>query len=88
MDAEEFGWWAAVYQRDPWGEERADFRNAMLMSLIAGALSSGKTRYKPADFMPKFGRRPVPKQESPEAIWAKFKHIVDMTGARVVSRGG
>ena len=52
LDAEEFGWWAAQYQRDPWGEERADFRNAMLMHLVAEALSvilqvaSFKTRKK------------------------------------------
>jgi hypothetical protein len=82
MDAEEFGWWAALYQRDPWGEERADLRNAALMALVASAL--GKKQYKPADFMPKFGPQPKPKR----SLYEQFKAITVAAGGKVTERGG
>ena len=68
LDAEEFGWWAAMYRRDPWGEDRADLRHGILCSLVANALSS-KGRFKPADFIPKFGK-PKPKRSLAEQFRA------------------
>lgn len=56
MTAEEFGLWAALYRLDPWGEQRADLRSAVVAATVANY--AGMTRSKsagpakPADFMP------------------------------------
>jgi len=52
IDAREFAEWQAYYTIEPFGEERADYRNAILCTLIANALR-GKhgRRAKPKDFM-------------------------------------
>lgn len=49
--------WMAYAAIEPFGEERADLRNAMLMSLIANVNRDEKKRsdpFTPAEFMPKF----------------------------------
>lgn len=55
IDACEFAEWQAYYTIEPFGEERADYRNAILCTLIANALR-GKHGWtaKPKDFMPDF----------------------------------
>jgi len=52
--------WMAYYQMEPFGEERADLRSAIVASVTANAAS--KRRFKPADFMPRFDR-PKPQSE-------------------------
>lgn len=41
----------AYYRLEPFGEERADLRNAMLMALISNAFGNDSTV---SDFMPRF----------------------------------
>lgn len=53
MSVEEFQRWVIIDQLDPFGEDRADLRIAVLDSLICNALG-GHTR--PKDFMFHFGR--------------------------------
>jgi hypothetical protein len=84
MDAEEFGWWAALYRRDPWGEERADARHGILCSLVANALSGKGKKFKPADFVPKYGPRPKAKK----SLYEQFKAITIAAGGEVTERGG
>ena len=86
LDAEEFGWWAALYRVDPWGEERADLRNGILCSLVATALSGkGSKKYKPADFMPKFGER----RKAKRSLYSQFRAITVAAGGKVADgRGG
>ena len=50
MSAHEFAEWQAYAQIEPFGEVRADLRNAMLASLVAGAL--GVRDFDPWSFMP------------------------------------
>lgn len=55
MSAYEFSLWAAEYARNPWGEERQDYRAGIVASTVANM--SGKTlkrgnESKPRDFMP------------------------------------
>jgi hypothetical protein len=82
MDAEEFGWWAALYRTDPWGEERADARHGILCALVANALG-GKKKYKPIDFIPKYGPRPKPKR----SLFEQFKAITVAAGGTVTDGG-
>lgn len=49
MSSWEFGMHLADYRDDPWDEQRADFRSAMIISAVANMMG-GKT--KPLDFMP------------------------------------
>lgn len=48
----------AFNELEPFGEERADLRMAILAAVIANASRTkrGSRRYRPKDFMPKFGR--------------------------------
>lgn len=54
--------WQAFYQIEPFGEERADLRAAIVASVTANANRDPKRRkrpYMPVDFMPTF-ERPEP----------------------------
>lgn len=59
MSAYEFSLWAEMYRNDPWGDERADIRNAILAANIVNmsgkSLRSGD-KVKVEDFLP-FARR-------------------------------
>jgi hypothetical protein len=47
--------WAAYYNLDPWGEDRADLRAGIVAATIANRMrSKGEKTRKPVDFMPKF----------------------------------
>ena len=60
IDSAEFSEWMAYYQLEPFGEERADLRNAQLCCLYANSKTKKGKRYKLKDFMPRF------EKESPE----------------------
>lgn len=50
--------WIAYYQLEPFGEERADMRAAIIASTIANVnRSKGQKAYKVEDFMPRFDRQ-------------------------------
>jgi hypothetical protein len=49
LPASELPYWFALYELDPWGEQRADFRQAITTTAIANTMGGGKA--KPADFM-------------------------------------
>jgi hypothetical protein len=55
--SEEFTYWLAYYRLEPWGEERADLRMAILDSLFYNAnRGKGSGSKKPKDFMLDFER--------------------------------
>lgn len=59
---------------EPWGEERADFRSAIVASNVANLGRDPKKRAKPyeaSDFMPTFARK------QPQT-WEEQLHIVEM----------
>jgi len=65
IDSREFSEWQAFWAVEPWGDERADIRSAMICCVTANAWR-GKDD-PPAtlkDFLPKFGAE----DESPEEI--------------------
>ncbi len=55
ISSREFAEWLAYYRLEPFGEERADLRNARLMALLAQINGDGSREFSPADFMPDFG---------------------------------
>lgn len=50
--------WIDYAEREPFGEERADLRSAIIACVMANA-GRGKSarRFKPSDFMPKFHQK-------------------------------
>lgn len=58
----EFTDWLAYYQLEPWGEERADIRNAILCALVANVFRGKGRRAKLKDFLPRFDEEPRPRQ--------------------------
>lgn len=60
MSAYEFSLWAAEYARNPWGEERDDYRAGVIASAvvnISGKMIKRGSETKPKDFMP-FQKQP------------------------------
>lgn len=61
--------WAQYFQTEPFGEDRADLRNAILCLFIAdtvGAKKQGGGRFKLEDFMPDFNKQK--QQFNPESF--------------------
>lgn len=56
----EFTDWLAYYQLEPFGEERADLRHAVLCALVANIFRGKGRRAKLTDFMPRFDEEPRP----------------------------
>lgn len=58
ISSAELSEWAAYYRLEPFGDERADLRAGIVASTVANTAQTRKRKaFKPADFMPKFGRR-------------------------------
>lgn len=57
MDAKELAEWMAYDRLEPFGEQRADLRSAMVCTIMANAWSGKGKRLKVDDFMPKFERQ-------------------------------
>ncbi len=81
MSSHEFAEWMAFFQLQPYGEARADFRNASLMALIANVMTRTKDSdpiKTPGEFMPDF-EKALDEREAQEEIpeherlWQKIK---------------
>jgi hypothetical protein len=54
--------WMAYYQIEPWGEERADLRSAIVASTVANAMAGRRSKkFKPKDFMPFYESAQTPR---------------------------
>ena len=70
IDSRELSEWMAYYSIEPFGEWRADLRQAITSMVIANANRSKKQRtYKVKDFMP-FDKPRKRKQQTPEEMQA------------------
>jgi hypothetical protein len=76
--------WIAYAQLEPFGEERADLRMAILASLIANVNRDPKkkpTPYEVSDFMPQFEKKePISREDAIAAIDAMMTAFVHATG--------
>lgn len=52
IDSSEFAEWMAFYRIEPWGEERADYRSAMIAQVMANIFRGKNSRpHKVEDFL-------------------------------------
>lgn len=67
IDSEELSEWMAYYQIEPFGEQRADLRNAINSCVMANAWRGKNSRtFKLSDFIPDFLRKPKAQQTEKE----------------------
>lgn len=78
ISAAEFSEWLAYEKLNPIGEQRADLRAGIIASVVASVF--GRKTYKPADFMPDFG-----KEERIENQMAALKSILTARGVEFKS---
>lgn len=86
MSSAEFSEWMAYAQIEPFGEERADLRMAILATIIANANRDPKLRPEPfevSDFMPNFEKpEMMSKEDALMAIDAAMTLLVQTTGGK------
>lgn len=75
MSSREFAEWMAFYKMEPFGEERADLRAAIVACTIANVnRAKGKRAFKVDDFMPRFEER---RKKTPAELRAKWMMVVE-----------
>ena len=86
-DSREYAEWRALYELDPWGEERADLRAGIIASTIAN-VNRGKSQkvFSPGDFMPEFDK-PVRTQQTPQEMAAVMTMFAKRQNEYVARRG-
>ena len=59
ISSREFAEWAAYYEIEPFGEERADLRAGVVASMVGNSAGGkqGGGSFEPADFVMSFGQR-------------------------------
>lgn len=81
----EFSEWIAYHNIEPFGEERADIRSAIIALTIANVnRTSRQPPLKIKDFMPKFGR---PKPQTWQEMKARFKSFAQVHNERLKKNG-
>lgn len=83
IDSAEFAEWQAYYLLEPFGEYRADVRNALLACVIANS-NRGKSQrsYKIKDFMPVFGPPRRQSASDQRAVWEAFVSAHNQSAGR------
>lgn len=78
-------------EAEPFGEERADLRMAILAALTANIHRDEKkkpTPFEVIDFMPQFEKKePISKEDAIAAIDAMMTALVYATGGAVIGKG-
>lgn len=91
VDAEEFAWWIAYYEIQPWGNDREDLRAGMIGAVMANAWRGKRgKRIGPEDLFPNLkppaaiakANRPTPEQ-----LAAKLRWITWAMGGKFVTAG-
>ena len=86
IDAREYALWRAYYEIEPFGEERADLRAAIIAMTIANVFRGRGRSYKAEDFMPDFDRRV--RRQTNEQMWAILCVVAGMQNRKVAENGG
>ena len=74
IDAREFAGWKAYYDAEPFGDERADIRNAMLCQLVACGF--GGKNFELSDFMVTYEKDKPTEEEVARKINAAFTQVL------------
>lgn len=79
--------WQRYYAAEPFGEERADYRAAIIAWTFASVMTDKKSRNKiKLDmFMPKFGRQKK-RPQTPEDMLEKVKLLNALLGGTIVEK--
>jgi hypothetical protein len=75
ISSRELAEWQAYFRLEPFGEERADLRAAIIAATVANTARDPKRRrrpFRPEEFMPRFGR------ERLRQTWQEQLAIVEM----------
>jgi uncharacterized protein DUF4035 len=84
ISGQQFMEWISYAEIEPFGEERADLRMAILAELIAETNRDPKkksTPYEVSDFMPQFEKKePISKEDAIAAIDAMMTALVHASG--------
>jgi hypothetical protein len=81
LDSRELTEWMALDGMDPIGQERDDLRAGIVASVVANCHST-KGRFKPSDFVPKFGPR-AEKRKTPTELAAMAQAITGLMRKKV-----
>lgn len=74
MSAAQLRGWIEYYEYEPFGEERADLRTAIVACVVANANRSRNQKpFKVNDFMPKFGPKQPQTWQQQKAMFNPFK---------------
>ena len=67
-NSRQYSEWRAYYEVEPWGEERADLRSAIIACTIANVHRAKGRTFAPSDFMPEFNKPIKERQTQAEMI--------------------
>jgi hypothetical protein len=78
--------WMQYAQAEPFGEERADVRAAIVATTVANCLAreKGKPPFKLADFMPRFGQ--PGKRKTADDLFKQVKWLNMLMGGEFVDK--
>lgn len=75
--------WMAYFEIEPFGEERADIRNALACMTIASSMGAKKSggKFELKDFMLEFGKEQKSNVYDPESARAILKKLYGKNGS-------
>ena len=77
MSSLEETYWAAYFESDPWGDYRADIRNAQLLQMLYSINATKKSKPRSlTDFMPFFKKRVKPDERVTDNVRNLFGNII------------
>ena len=77
MSALEETYWVARYRDNPFGDHRADVRNAQVLQMLYSVNAGKKSeRKKLSDFMPFFRKRVKPDEQVTDSVRSVFGNII------------
>ena len=85
-DSRQYAEWRAYYEVEPWGEERADLRSAIIACTIANVHRGKGKAFEPGDFMPEFDK-PAKKQQTAAEMAAVMTTFAARQNAYVARKG-
>ncbi|HEV2294095.1 MAG TPA: DUF4035 domain-containing protein [Tepidisphaeraceae bacterium] len=84
MTTVEFQRWQEFNELEPFTEDRADLRAAMVCSTLAQLHGM---KVKPSDFMPEFGEKAAPEPMTDEAMRDQALKLTAMMQGRITKQG-
>lgn len=85
IDSAEFAEWAAYDRVEPFGERRADLRNAITSAVVANAFRGKDSKtFQAADFLPDFDKQV--KKQTPEEMFNILRIQAEIHNANLAKK--